>query len=405
VVRKKLLPPGNNLFQHIKAVTAKAEQSGIKITRLSIGQPSGPAFLEARVAASQAVMSDKESMHEYQDNGCPGVTDFARRFVQCHVKTDLASLSPGTVDFLPVPGIKPTIDIVIKSLGSWVSHDRGSVVFTMTEPGYPTPADACAMVKGVHHCKLKLLPDHGFLFDTEALDGELGEDLGERDMIMINFPHNPSGAIAPREFLHRLCAYCEKRGVRLFNDNAYAMMAHDGDFVTLTDIALSYPGLNWAEAFSASKGGNNTGWRIAAVVGSPEFMDDIKQINGKMNSGIAAPLAAGIVELYEKYPERIKEAQQMYKLRLDALLDVLSKHGMLLATAPKAGFFALFHAPRRAFGQDVENGEAFNQLMINKKGLVGVHFGPYIRYSVATLDVPANAEWIEGIFREADVSY
>ena len=79
---KSLLPPGGtNLFQQIKAWSTEVEARGVNLLRLSIGQPTGPALLSARMAAAKAVMSDDESMHEYQDNRSPGVPDFARRFV------------------------------------------------------------------------------------------------------------------------------------------------------------------------------------------------------------------------------------------------------------------------------------------------------------------------------------
>lgn len=71
-MRESRLPKGGmNLFQTIKAKRAEAAAKGIKIINLSIGQPEGPALESARIAAAEAVMSDAESMHEYQDNGSP----------------------------------------------------------------------------------------------------------------------------------------------------------------------------------------------------------------------------------------------------------------------------------------------------------------------------------------------
>ena len=92
---------GTNLFQAIKAKCTEAEAKGVKLYRLSIGQPTGPALLSARQAAADAVLSPEESIHEYQDNGSPGVPKFAQRFVQAHVPIDL---SKKKVSFLPIPG-------------------------------------------------------------------------------------------------------------------------------------------------------------------------------------------------------------------------------------------------------------------------------------------------------------
>ena len=401
-MRKSLLPPGPpNLFQGIKSKIAEAEKAGIKVTSFAIGQPAGPAYVEARIGAAQAVLSDQETMHEYQDNGSPGVPGFAERFVKCHVRTQLTI--PENMAVCPIPGIKPILDYVVKSLGSWTAHGRSSVVGTMTAPGYPTPADACAMIRGVEHFDIKVDPENGFLFDPQDIGFE--DNLGEGDMLMLNFPHNPTGIIATRNFLRKVCSYCQQRGVRLFNDGAYLRLSHTPESTALADVAIEFPELNWMEAYSASKAGNNTGSRIGAVVGSPEFVSDFKQVKGKMDSGFVASMAAGVIELFERYPHRIDEVQQVYQRRLEALINILEAQGMRLAVQPEAGFFALFKLPQEAFGTTLSDAAEFNDLMIQRTGFVGVPFGQYIRYSVAARDVEALAENITSAFRQAQVRY
>ena len=78
---------------------------------------------------------------------------------------------------------------------------------------------------------------------------------------------------------------------------------------------------------------------------------------------------------------------------------------MKLAVTPKAGFFALFIAPKRAFGENLQNAAEFNNLMIARTGIVGVPFGEYIRYSVAQTDVLADANKIREAFQSATVEY
>jgi len=136
MVKKSWLPPGGiNLFQEIKRQCEVVEKGGKRIIKLSIGQPQGPALLSARKGAASAVMEEDEEMHGYQDNGCPGIPGFAEQFVAAHVKR---SLNIDGISFLPIPGIKPMLGIVPLAIGS-----RLYKVGTMTEPGYPTPADQC----------------------------------------------------------------------------------------------------------------------------------------------------------------------------------------------------------------------------------------------------------------------
>jgi hypothetical protein len=77
---------------------------------------------------------------------------------------------------------------------------------------------------------------------------------------------------------------------------------------------------------------------------------------------------------------------------------------MRSAIEPGAGFFTLWQRPDRAFGQTIKDAGHFNYLMIEKTGVVGVHFEPYIRYSV-TGDIEAMADVIENAFASAKIGY
>ena len=399
-----LLPAaGENKFQRIKRICAEAVANGTKLIKLSIGQPSGPAILEARQAASRAVLSDEECMHEYQDNGSPGVPGFAERFVQCHVRTpDIAELvKQGEISCLPIPGIKPMLGIVMQSLGSWLPERIGvkeSMVLMMTNPGYPTPADQAQMIRGINHASISI-DETNFLFPTS------GWDLGRGDLIMLNRPHNPAGVVGVEQWLKDLCTFCQEKGIRIFNDAAYAILTHTDRAVTLADIAINFPYLSWAEAFSASKAGNMTGWRNGAMVGSPDFIGDIARIKGNTDSGFVAPMAAGVIELFEKHLDKIKAYQLLYATRLEDLIYELQQAGMKLAVRPEAGFFALFQCPKKAFGQDIKDADQFNQLMIKNTGVVGVDFGQYIRYAICAAPVEELIGEIRAAFDKAEVSY
>lgn len=361
---------GENKFQKIKRICAEAAAKGIKLWKLSIGQPAGPALLSARRAASRSVLSGKESMHEYQDNGSPGVPDFASRFVKAHVPN--AIFYEKEVSFLPIPGIKPMLAMIPLACGA---SQKPITVLTHTNPGYPTPADVCDYI-GVSHADL--FADHmtDFRFSPNSLPRK-------PDLIMMNFPHNPSGQIAPREWLEGLCAKAKNDGFRLFNDGAYTMLDHSGKHVSLAEVAINFPGLSWAEAFSASKTiANGCGWRIGAMVGSPDFIADIATIKGNMDSGFAAPMAAGALYAAEHDRHNIEAHRRKYARRLDLLGNIMVDSGMRETITPEAGFFSLWHSPVAAFGRKVTSSDHFNELMIGETGIVMVDFKAYIRAAV-----------------------
>jgi len=176
---------------------------------MSIGQPSGPALLSASEATASAVLSRDESMHEYQDNGSPGVPDFAKRFVQYHVPCDLDLIKD--IEYLPIPGIKSMLGLIPLACGS---QDNCISVGTTTSPGYPTPADWCKYLD-VGNYALNLNRDNEFRFDVSDIHKHT-------DLLMLNYPHNPTAQIATIEWWEEICSNCEINGLirnsTLFNN-------------------------------------------------------------------------------------------------------------------------------------------------------------------------------------------
>lgn len=390
--RSRLPAGGGNVFQKIRAKRAEAIAQGRKLLDLSIGEPRGPALASARRAARDAVMSDDEAMHAYQYNDSPGVPGFSQRFVRAHLKQGLPD---GEVDYLPIPGIKPIIGLLPLACGCALED---LTVATMTKPGYPIPADWCAYHPRVTHYPLPLDSANAFRFAP----GDIAAGTG---LIMTNYPHNPSGQVATAAWFHALCRYCSDNDIRLFNDAAYICLSHTDECATLSEVAVDYPDLSWCEGFTAAKLiGNGTGWHVGALVGSPDFIADMKEVKGKTDAGFVAPMAAGVLAALEEDQAGIAECRAQYRRRLRVLGDLMTGCGMRLAIKPQAGFYTLWETPDRAFGAAVESAEAFNFAMIENTGVVGVHFGRYLRYAVCA-DVEAIVGDLERAFRGASVAY
>ena len=392
-MRGSKLPQGGvNVLQEVRAKRSEASGKGRKLLDLSIGEPKGPALSSASKAAAAAVMSRDEAMHCYQYNDSPGVPGFAKRFVDMHVNR---TLDDEDVDYLPIPGIKPILGLMPLACGC---AENEIIVASTTDPGYPIPADWCGYHPLASHYALPLHPENAFRFPADSL--QRGTDL-----VMMNYPHNPSGQVADEGWLMEICQYCSDRGIRLFNDAAYIILSHGPDSATLSQVAVDFPDLSWAEAFTAAKLiGNGTGWHIGAMVGSPDFIADLKEVKGKTDAGFVAPMAAGVEAAFLHDQEGIQEYCDMYRRRLNTLIESMASQGMRLAIEPAAGFFTLWLCPTHAFGQKIKDAREFNFKMIDETGLVGVHFSNYLRYAVCA-DVEAMAQDIEAAFKEAQVSY
>jgi aspartate/methionine/tyrosine aminotransferase len=143
---------------------------------------------------------------------------------------------------------------------------------------------------------------------------------------------------------------------------------------------------------------------VGAIIGSSDFVSDIATIKGNTDSGFAAPMAVGVLHAIENDRKSVAACSEIYGRRIKILIDILTRHGMRLAIEPGAGFFTLWKRPDKAFGENIQNSEHFNFLMIEKTGVVGVHFDPYIRYAV-TGDIEGMAKVIEEAFSKAKVAY
>lgn len=381
-----------NLFQAIRAKRIQVQEEGIKLLDLSIGEPRGPALLSARKAAAAAIMSDKEEMHRYQYNDSPGVPGFAKMFVEYCVGS---SIEFEDVAFLPISGIKRMLGLLPLACGCW---REPLTVATMTDPGYPFPTDWCNYLQ-LNQIALPLNLENTFRFKLE----DVAE--GTR-LLMLNYPHNPTGRVVDLRWWEELCKHCANEGIRIFNDAAYATLAYAPESCTLSEVAVNFPELSWIEAFSASKViGNGTGWQIGAMVGSSDFIGDIGSVKGNTDEGLVAAMAAGVAAACMDDQEGIAYYREMYRTRLRLFIDLLTSQGMQIAVEPDAGFFTLWRLPNRAFGEEIRSAEQFNFLMMERTGLIGVHFEPsYIRYAVCA-DVEALAKGIDDAFKEAQVSY
>ena len=390
--RSRLGAGAENVFQIVRTKRAEAQARGMTLIDLSIGEPRGPALLSARKAAAVAVMSDEEAMHAYQYNASPGVQNFAPRFIQAHVPRPFTA---DEVDYLPIPGIKPILGLLPLACGC---AEQRLTVATTTSPGYPTPMDWCGFHPLVSHYALPLHPANAFRFAPEDITPGT-------DRIMMHYPHNPSGQLATWDWLHRICVHCSTHNIRLFNDAAYYVLSYTPASATLSEIAPDYPELSWSEGFTAATLiGNGTGWHVGAMVGSPDFINDLKVVKGKTDTGFVAPMAAGVVAAFEQDQEGIASYREMYHTRLKRFAEILTGQGMRLALEPTAGFYTLWLIPTRAFGKRVEDAQQFNFMMIEETGLVGVHFPGCLRYA-GCADVEAVAREIEAAFKQAAVSY
>ena len=218
--------------------------------------------------------------------------------------------------------------------------------------------------------------------DLEAVPADVA---ARANLLFLNYPNNPTGAIAAEGFFERAVAFARVHDVIVVHDNAYSEIAFDG---YRPPSFLSAEGAKevGVEIFSLSKGWNMTGWRIGWVAGNPEVVEHFRRLKTNLDSGMFDALQlAGVAALMQAraFPAEMSE---LYRRRRDLMIDALARIG-LPATPPQATPYIWVRVP------DGFTSETFTELVLAEAGVVvspGPSFGPsgegYVRVSLTVAD-------------------
>jgi LL-diaminopimelate aminotransferase len=249
------------------------------------------------------------------------------------------------------------------------------------EPGYP-PYTSGPLFAGADLHYLPLREEHAFTPDF----GSIPADVWERaNLLFLNYPNNPTGAIAPDDFFPHVVELARAHDVIVVHDSAYSEIAFDG-YRPPSFLATAGAKDVGVEIFSFSKGWNMTGWRIGWIAGNAEIVDRYRGLKTNLDSGMFDALQhAGVAALTE-VPGFPAEMSEIYKRRRDLMLEALSAIG-LPAAPPKATPYIWLRVP------EGHTSASFTELVLEEAGVVvspGPSFGPsgegYVRISLTVAD-------------------
>jgi LL-diaminopimelate aminotransferase len=355
------------------AVKAKPD---VPLIDMGVGEPDGMAY----PGVVQALCEEAAELDNrgYSDNGIP---EFKAAVAQYMAKVyGVEGLDPATeinhavgaknaLAFLPTCFINPG-DAVI-----------------LTVPGYPVLGTHARWCGGEVYT-LPLQEEHGYLPDLHSLTDE---QLARAKILLLNYPNNPTGAVATRDFFAEVVEFARQHQLLVVQDAAYAALVFAGRPLSF----LSIPGAKdvGVEIHSMSKAFNMTGWRLAWVCGNSLVVRAFADTKDNFDSGqFKAIQKAAIYAL--QHPEMTVEIAEKYRRRLDMLATTLNAVGFR-AKKPAASFFLYVRAPRGVVGGPrFANAEEFCQYLIQEKLICTVPWdeaGPYIRLSV-TFQAPTLEE-------------
>jgi LL-diaminopimelate aminotransferase len=368
--RLELIPPYAFAALERRIATKRAE--GVDVISLGIGDPdraTPPLIVQAMQDAVTEPETHKYPTNRGRDDFRGAVRDFyARRF---DVALDAER------EIIPAIGAK---EAIFNLNLAFLDPDDYALA---SDPGYPVYTGG-PWLAGAQPVLMALVPELGFVPDLGAID----EDIARRAKLMfINYPNNPTGALAPEGFFERVVDFARAYDILVVHDNAYSEITFDG---YRAPSFLATPGAKdvGIEVFSLSKGYNMTGWRCAVVVGNAEAVQTYWRLKSNIDSGLfEAVQLAGIAALSPHADAEVAALRELYARRRDLVCDALRAIGIHVQP-PHATIYVWAPIP-----EGFDSSEAYCEHVLEQAAVVispGAMYGPsgegWFRISLTTPD-------------------
>jgi LL-diaminopimelate aminotransferase len=362
------IPP--YLFAEIDRKVQEKRRAGVDVISLGIGDPDLPTP-ERIVNVLQESAADP-SNHRYPSYF--GLAELRQAIAGWYGERSGVTLDPAT-EILPTLGSKDGIAHVPLAL-----VDPGDVVLA-PDPGYTVYVTGALMAGAEAHV-MPLTAANQWLPDL----GAIPDDVADRAKLMwLNYPNNPTGAVADRDFLERAVSFCQKHDIILCHDAPYSEIAFDG-YRPLTLFEIPGAKEIGLEFHSLSKTYNMTGWRIGWVCGRADLVGLIGQLKTNIDSGIFQAVQWAAIEALNGGESETRAACEVYAKRHRLVAGTLNELGWNVKP-PRATFYVWAPVP------DGYDSIGFASHVLDEVGVnitPGVGFGPhgegYFRLSVTAPD-------------------
>ena len=224
---------------------------------------------------------------------------------------------------------------------AFINH--GDIVLC-PNPGYPVYENGATKLSDAKPYSMPLLKENNFLPDLDSIDKQI---LKKAKLMYLNYPNNPTGAIAPKEFLKKAVDYADDYNFYIIYDNPYSEFTFD-DYIAPSILQIDP---NHVEINSASKMFNMTGFRCGWVAGNRDIVQGLRKVKSQIDSGcpkfIQRAVIKGLNEYKsEKKPEIIERTIKTYQRRRDILIKGLNDIGWT-TDKPQATFYIWTQIPKK----------------------------------------------------------
>jgi LL-diaminopimelate aminotransferase len=351
--RLRRLPP--YLFAEIDRQKKELRARGVDLIDLGIGDPDLPTPPHVIEALARAARDPKN--HRYPDY--EGLLAFREAAASWYGQRFGITLDPATEVLTLIGSKEGTAHIPLAFV------NPGDVVL-VPDPGYPVYAAGTWFAGGEPYF-LPLRAEQGFLPDLDAIPADV---LRRTRMLFLNYPNNPTAAVATPEFFERVVEFARRHHVIVCHDAMYSELRFDDH---APPSFLQAPGARevGVEFHSCSKSYSMTGWRIGFVAGNRDVLAGLGQVKTNVDSGVfQAVQEAGIAALTGPQ-DYVAQIRATYQARRDTVCEGLRRLG-LPVTVPRATFFVWAPVPEGA------DSRGWASRLLREAGVVvtpGVGFG------------------------------
>jgi len=362
--RLKTLPP--YLFAKLDKMKSEVVKKGVDVISFGIGDPDIPT--PGHIVRSLQKAGENPDNHHYPSyEGMPSFRQavagwYRRRFgVKLNPEDEVLSLigAKEGIGHIPLAFVNP-----------------GDVVL-VPEPAYPVYRIGTIFAGGRPY-EMPLLEKNGFLPDFSKIPANI---LARAKMIFLNYPNNPTAAVAPVSFLKEAVKFARRHNLIFCYDNTYSEITFDG---YRAPSLLQIPGAKKVgiEFHSLSKTYNMTGWRIAWACGNRDVIAGLGKIKTNLDSGVFQAVQEAAVTALSGSQECVKKNIKIFQERRDILVKGLQGLGWEV-NMPKATFYVWARIPSRLPSIKI------CESLLYKCGVLatpGIGFGPsgegYLRFAL-----------------------
>jgi LL-diaminopimelate aminotransferase len=225
-------------------------------------------------------------------------------------------------------------------------------------PGYPV-YHAGTIFAGGKSFFMPLKEERGFLPDLEGIPSKAAE---QATLIFINYPNNPTAAVADKDFFAEVVAFAQCHSLIVCHDAAYSEICFDG-YTPPSFLEVEGAKAVGVEFHSLSKTYNMTGWRLGFAVGNREVIAGLGKAKTNFDSGVFQAIQWAGIEALEGDQSDVEEMRMIYQRRRDIMVAGLRAMGMEV-TLPKATFYLWVKVPPG------HNSASFASLLLDEAGVV-----------------------------------